>query len=167
MYVYAGKAVFKMCHFGTELFHRMLLLFIVIIAAFVHASSASEQVSHNTKDPEACPPPLHYYYYYYYSEYVHRLYITLVKFKLEYASVVWNSTTSTDDKLELIQQRFAALCLNHFFPQAHYCYSLALEELKLHTLRMRRHRLDAFFLIQVVFSSYRIPDDGQSPETQY
>jgi hypothetical protein len=29
--------------------------------------------------------------------------------------------------------------------------SLALEELKLHTLRMRRHRLDALFLTQVFF----------------
>jgi hypothetical protein len=36
-------------------------------------------------------------------------------------------------------------------PGAHYCYSLALEELKLHTLRMRRHRLDALFLTQVYF----------------
>jgi hypothetical protein len=33
----------------------------------------------------------------------------------------------------------------------HYCYSLALVELKLHTLRIRRHRLDALFLTQVYF----------------
>jgi hypothetical protein len=78
------------------------------------------------------------------------LYITLVRSKLVYASVVWNSITSTDaNKLELIQQRFSALCFYRFFPGAHYCYSLALEELKLHTLRMRRHRLDALFLTQV------------------
>jgi hypothetical protein len=76
------------------------------------------------------------------------LYIALVRCKLEYASVVWNSITSTDaNKLERIQQRFAAHCFNRFFPGAHYCYSLALEELKLHTLHMRRHRLDALFLI--------------------
>jgi hypothetical protein len=44
---------------------------------------------------------------------------------------------STDaNKLERIQQRFAALCFNHFFPGAHYFYSLALEELKLHTLHI-------------------------------
>jgi hypothetical protein len=78
-----------------------------------------------------------------------RLYITLVRTKLGYASVVWTSITSTDaNKLECIQQRFAALCFNPFSPQVHYCYSLALEELKLHNLRMRKHRLDTLFLIQ-------------------
>jgi hypothetical protein len=61
--------------------------------------------------------------------------------------------TSTDaNKLERIQQRSAALCFNRIFPQAHYCYSLALEELKLYALRMRKHRLDALFLTQVYFS---------------
>jgi hypothetical protein len=44
-----------------------------------------------------------------------------------------------------------ALCFNRFFPGARYCYSLALEELKLHTLHMRRHRLDALFLPLVSF----------------
>jgi uncharacterized membrane protein len=40
-----------------------------------------------------------------------RLYITLVRSKIEYASVDWNSITSPDaNKLERIQQRFAALC---------------------------------------------------------
>jgi hypothetical protein len=54
---------------------------------------------------------------------------------------------------------FAALCFNRFFPQVHYCNSLALEELKLHTLRMRRHRLDALFLIQVYLCSKFCPSD--------
>jgi hypothetical protein len=81
-----------------------------------------------------------------------RLYISLFRSKLQYSSVVWKSITSTDaNKLERIQQRFAALCFNRFFPQVHYCSSLALEELKLHTLRMRRHRLDALFLTSVYF----------------
>ncbi|PNF20040.1 hypothetical protein B7P43_G05817 [Cryptotermes secundus] len=86
------------------------------------------------------------------------LYTTLVRSKLEYESVVWNSITSTDaNKLERIQQRFAALCFKRFFPQVHYNYSLALEELKLHTLCTRRHRLDALFLIQVYFGSKFCP----------
>jgi hypothetical protein len=34
----------------------------------------------------------------------------------KYASVVWNSITSTDaDKLERIQKKFTALCRNRFF----------------------------------------------------
>jgi hypothetical protein len=67
-----------------------------------------------------------------------------------YASVFWNSITSTDaNELKRIQQRFAALCFNRFFPQVHYSYSLAFENLRLHTLLMRRHHLDTMFLIQV------------------
>jgi hypothetical protein len=81
-----------------------------------------------------------------------RLYIILVTYNFEYASVVRNSIMTTDiNKLERIQQIFAATCFNRFFPGAHYCYSLALEELKLHTLRMRRHRLNAIFITQVYF----------------
>ncbi|PNF31076.1 hypothetical protein B7P43_G16967 [Cryptotermes secundus] len=88
------------------------------------------------------------------------LYTTFVRSKLEYASVVWKSIMSTDaNKLERIQQRFAALCLNPFFPQVHYCYSLALEELKLHTLRNRRHRLDDLFLTEVYFGLKFYPSD--------
>jgi hypothetical protein len=62
-----------------------------------------------------------------------RLYFTLVRSKSGYASVVWNSITSSEaNKLERIQQRFVALCFNRFLLELHHC--LALEELKFRTL---------------------------------
>jgi hypothetical protein len=83
--------------------------------------------------------------------------IRLVRSNLEYASFVWNSVTSTDDnKLERIQQRFEPLCFNSF-SQAHYCYSLALDKLKLHILHMRKHRLNTIFLNQVYLGSNFCP----------
>jgi hypothetical protein len=46
---------------------------------------------------------------------LYMLYFTLVRSKTEYASVVWNSITTTDaNKLERIQQKFAVLCRNLF-----------------------------------------------------
>jgi hypothetical protein len=83
-------------------------------------------------------------------EYMYRLYVTLFRSKLEYGTLIWNSMTSTDaNKLERIQQRISAVCFNYFFPQVNYSYSVSLEELKLHTLGMRRYCLDELFLIQV------------------
>jgi hypothetical protein len=52
---------------------------------------------------------------------------TLVCSKLVYASVAWNSITSTDvDKQERIEEKTAALCFNHFFPHVHYGYAYGL-----------------------------------------
>jgi hypothetical protein len=66
--------------------------------------------------------------------------------KLEYASIVWISVTSTDaNKLERIQQKFAALCFNRFSFHVHYSYAYILEQLELHTLRKRRYHIDAPF----------------------
>jgi hypothetical protein len=86
------------------------------------------------------------------------LYLTLVRSKVEYASVVWNSITSTDaNKLERIQQKFTAICFKRFFPQANYCYDFALELLNLQTLRKRRYHIDALFLTQVFRGSVHCP----------
>jgi hypothetical protein len=77
---------------------------------------------------------------------LYAFYFTLVRFKLEYVSVVWNSIPSTDAKtLECIQQKFASVCFYRSFPHVPYSYTLALEKLRLHPLRTRRHHLYALF----------------------
>jgi hypothetical protein len=78
------------------------------------------------------------------------LYLTLVRSKLQYASVVWSFiTTTAANKLERIQQMFAALSYNRFLRHVYYSCAKVLDYLKLHTLPKRRHRLDVLFLIQV------------------
>jgi hypothetical protein len=52
------------------------------------------------------------------------LYCTLVRPKLQYASVAWNSITSTDaSKLERIQHKFVSLCHRRFFSHLPYSYT--------------------------------------------
>jgi hypothetical protein len=58
-------------------------------------------------------------------EFMHRLHIMLVRSELEYASIVWNSITSTDsNKLVRIQQRLAAHWFNRFLSPLllFFCY---------------------------------------------
>jgi hypothetical protein len=88
------------------------------------------------------------------------LYSSLVRSKLQYTSVVWNSITSTDaKKLERIQSKFVALCYNRFLSRDSngYIYSNALQVLNLRTLRDRRHQLDAIFVINVLLGSKSCP----------
>jgi hypothetical protein len=57
------------------------------------------------------------------------LYFTLDRSKLEHASVVWNSITSTDaNKLERIQQKFAFVGFYRVSPHVPYFYTPALEK---------------------------------------
>jgi hypothetical protein len=51
-------------------------------------------------------------------------------------------TASDANQPERIQRMFAALCLNPFFSHIPYNYTFALQLMKLHTLRVRRHHLE-------------------------
>jgi hypothetical protein len=85
---------------------------------------------------------------------------SLVRPKLEYASVVWNSITSTNaNKLQRIQKKFVALCYNRFIsPDSNgYSYANALQVLNLRNLHERRHQLDAIFAINVFLGSKPCP----------
>jgi hypothetical protein len=79
------------------------------------------------------------------------LYTTLIRPKLEYASVAWNSITSTDSsKLKRVQIKFATLYHSRFC--AGFCgsnYEGTLSTLNISTLHSRRKHLDTLFLINV------------------
>jgi hypothetical protein len=76
------------------------------------------------------------------------LFFALVRSKLEYASVAWNSATATDsNKLERMQKKVATLCHKRFFCDIEYHYDITLEKLNLQTLHIRRHHINALFLI--------------------
>jgi hypothetical protein len=81
------------------------------------------------------------------------LHFTLVRSRLEYASVVWNSITSTDaNKLECIQQNFASsLSIAFIFLHVPHSYTFAFEKLSLvYPLLKRRHHIDVLFLFMFI-----------------
>jgi hypothetical protein len=80
------------------------------------------------------------------------LYISLVRSKLEYASIARSNITITDsNKFEGKQNKCAHICyvrLYQFnFPRN---YEVILERLGLRTLHSRRRHIDALFLINVL-----------------
>jgi hypothetical protein len=78
------------------------------------------------------------------------LYIAIVRSKLGYASMFWNSIMNTDpNKLERIQRKFAAFCHNRFFQHVGYHCIDTFDKLNLQTLHVRRCHIDALFLINV------------------
>jgi hypothetical protein len=89
------------------------------------------------------------------------LYSSLVRSEPEYASVVWNSISSTDStKLEIIQRKFAALCYTRFFNNASTStrrYQDILVELHLLPLHVRRGHLDAVSLINALKGNIACP----------
>jgi hypothetical protein len=86
------------------------------------------------------------------------LYFALVRSKLEYASVAWNSVTITDsNKLERVQRIFAAICQQRFFQDVEYHYDNIFGKLNLQTLHIRRRHFDAFFLINVFSGTKHYP----------
>jgi hypothetical protein len=73
------------------------------------------------------------------------LYTALVRPRLEYAFVVWNSFTAIDSK-----SKSKNLCVYfaRLFPCLPDSYNFALTKLNLPSLCTRRHHLDALFFIQ-------------------
>jgi hypothetical protein len=75
------------------------------------------------------------------------LFFALVRSKLEYASVAWNSVTATDsNKLERVQKKCCPLPQKIFY-DIEYHYDITLEQLNLQTLHVRRRHIDALFSI--------------------
>jgi hypothetical protein len=75
------------------------------------------------------------------------LFFALVRSKLEYASVAWNSVAITNsDKLERAQKKkIAALCHKRLFYYIEYHCDITLEKINLQTLHIRCRHFEVLF----------------------
>uniref|UniRef100_A0A0K8RF85 Putative jockey ele1 orf2-h 1e-120-j 4 n=1 Tax=Ixodes ricinus TaxID=34613 RepID=A0A0K8RF85_IXORI len=81
-----------------------------------------------------------------------RLFCALVRSRLEFASVVWNSLTSTQSlSIESVQKRMIRILYDrHFQRRFYYDYEFLLKSVLLTTLSNRRFERDLIFLHRVV-----------------
>lgn len=73
------------------------------------------------------------------------LYLALARSNLEYASIAYNSVTSTDSKKLEHKKNLAALCHNKFFQDVEFYYGSTFPKLNLQTIKIRSRHFDAFF----------------------
>jgi hypothetical protein len=77
-------------------------------------------------------------------------YLALIRSKLDYVSIVWNSIICTKaKKLEHIQRNFLVLCNNRFFSFDHVTYEYSFKLLNRNAPYDWRLHLDALFLFYV------------------
>jgi hypothetical protein len=78
------------------------------------------------------------------------LYIDIVRYKLEYASVVWNSITNTDStNSSAYKKHLQPFVVIDFFQDVYYHHINILDKLNLQTLHDRQRHIDALSLINV------------------
>jgi hypothetical protein len=85
------------------------------------------------------------------------LYCTLIRSKLQYASVVRNSITSNAGKLECIQQKLFNLCHCHSFNSLQWNYIKDLITWNSLLPSLWRHHINTFFLLNIYSSSEFFP----------
>uniref|UniRef100_A0A131XU11 Putative rna-directed dna polymerase from mobile element jockey-like protein n=1 Tax=Ixodes ricinus TaxID=34613 RepID=A0A131XU11_IXORI len=88
-----------------------------------------------------------------------RLFSTHVRSRLEFASVIWNSISSTaSEKIEHIQKRFVRIVYDRYFGRkCYFQYNLILSKLKLCALHNRRSVRDVKFLHRLIHGSIDSP----------
>lgn len=90
------------------------------------------------------------------------LYISFIRSKLEYASVVWSPIYGTHiAALEKVQRRFlksASYILDHIYPPVGFSHSLLLSRFDVHELAIRRSAHQVIFLYKVLNNLLNCPD---------